>query len=159
MDADELHGVFPVDNPIPYTGRTEILSLENIPAVRTWYHGTWTNRVASIARLGLLPSCWFGGQCCCVFGFDALDSIPYHKYGDWIIEIRSRVDPETHAKAWWVPSQWIIGAWNKGQFYIPERLFAIPGDTIPPGLGQLGCSDKLCARQYEIWCATYSGSC
>ncbi len=155
MDPNELCGVFPVGNPIPYTGRSKMVSGNNIPAVRTWYHGTWANHVASIAQLGLVPSCWFGGVCCCVFGFDTSDFTLYQKYGDWMVEVKSRVDAGTDAKAWWVPPQRIVGAWHKGQFYTRESLLTVPGNPILGRLWRIGCFDKLCRRQYEIWRTTY----
>lgn len=151
MDSAELLGIFPIGNPIPYTGQDEVLHVRNTPPLRTWYHGTWGNRVASIARYGLLPSCWFGGDCCCVFGFESRLFESYAKYGDWVVEIRSRVVADADLKAWWVPPTCIVGAWHRERFYPREALLLLPGHNINVGLGRPTCSDEGCRVQYRIW--------
>jgi hypothetical protein len=151
VDSDELLGVFPIGNPIPYTGLVEVLHGGNTPLLRTWYHGTWGNRVASIAQYGLLPSCWFGGDCCCVFGFESQMFESYSKYSDWIVEIRSRVVANADLKAWWVPPSHIVGAWHERHFYPRQELLLLPGRHIDVRLTTPKCSDEACHIQYAVW--------
>jgi hypothetical protein len=123
--SHDLLGVFPLGNAIPYTRRWERLGPDNTPLFSTWYHGTWESRVGDIARYGLVPSCWLEGfPCsnCCVFGFDNIDN----KYGDWVIQIYSRVEKACQAKAWWVPPQNILGAWHEGKFHGRHELVNYP---------------------------------
>lgn len=151
MDPEELYGVFPLGNPIPYTGRVEQLCADNLPPQLTWYHRTRAENVASIVRLGLIPSCWFGGDCCCVFGVDTLGFAVATDPEEWVIEIRSRAEPGTDLKAWWVPPNRIEGAWHLGHFVSPASLLSIPGRDITQRLGKLCCSDGLCTVQFHTW--------
>lgn len=151
MDGIDFLGVFPLGNPIPYTGRVEVVHAGNAPNVCTWYHGTWGDRVGSIARLGLLPSCWFGGNNCCVFGFDHIHFRQYDKYGDWVVELRSRVEIDTELKAWWIPPDHVLGAWHKGSFHPRDDLISLASRDISGRLGTFCCSDGLCAAQFGIW--------
>lgn len=151
IPAEELFGVFPLGNPIPYTGQVEPVHRGNIPARRTWYHATWEERVGAIARWGLLPSCWFGGDCCCVFGYDTSEGAAASLPNRWIIEVQSRVEADTDLKAWWVPPWCISGAWHQGHFSSRETLLRFPVWDVTARLGQFCCSDGLCVAQYELW--------
>jgi hypothetical protein len=118
----ELAGAFPALGPLTYLH----LDLAAARAAldgdyereRTWFHATNEASARSAAVQGLLPSCWVGGDCCCVFGHDEPDQA---RRGDWLLEIRSPALPG-QLKAWWVPPQAVRGAWHRGRFVDRHEL-------------------------------------
>ena len=133
-------GAFPVGGPITYLE----LSVADARAalggphwpITTWFHQTGRAEAASAAWQGLIPSCWVGGDGCCVFGDDSREkAFPFR--GEWILEVRSRPLPEQQ-KAWWVPAEQIVGDWNEGVFYMPDELRAI-GRPLLTSSGSCAC--------------------
>jgi hypothetical protein len=151
-DNDRL-GAFPVRGPITYLELTVSEAREALEGPRrpitTWFHQTGRAEAASAASQGLIPSCWVGGDGCCVFGDDSRESASPFR-GDWILEIRSRTLPEQQ-KAWWVAPQQIVGGWNDDAFYTPEELRALGPPLLSPG-GTCACElAELVAEQVALW--------
>jgi hypothetical protein len=90
------------------------------PAEQIWYHATHESAARAACRQGLIPSCWTGGDSCCVFGYDKMEDIPVHR-GEWVIEVRSRA-LDSQLKAWWVPVGAITGVWLRGTFLSVEQI-------------------------------------
>jgi hypothetical protein len=114
-----------------------------------WYHQTSAREAASAGWQGLIPSCWVGGDGCCVFGVDSRDEVsPYR--GDWLVEIHSRALPEQQ-KAWWVPAYAIRGAWHDGTFHGPAELRELGPPLLNP-TGICACDlGELVAEQVVLW--------
>jgi len=157
LDFDRV-GAFSLSGPatVLATSEEELRALmrANFPAVSVWFHGTNRAAAASAAWQGLVPSCWCGGDNCCVFGEAHRAAVaPHH---DWVIDIRSAALPG-QLKAWWVPPQFIEGAWNEGHFYGPDDLRAMGGPLLRP----VGCRCELAgatATQLKDWRRAVEGA-
>lgn len=144
-------GAFSLSGPITYLAgscaEVEQLLAANYPASTTWFHGTSRSAAVSACWQGLIPSCWCGGDSCCVFGVDSLDTVaPRH---DWVLEIHSPALPG-QLKAWWVPPHAIRGAWHRGLFTPAETLREMGAPRLEPS----GCSCELAAKTLEeigVW--------
>ena len=129
-------GAFPVHGPLTYLPLTEA----EVRAARSgpfrspvvWYHRTGEAEAASAAWQGLIPSCWVGGDGCCVFGVED-PAAGSRLRGDWVLEIVSPALPEQQ-KAWWVPPAAIRGAWYAGVYHYADDL-RLRGRPLldPPG--------------------------
>jgi hypothetical protein len=97
----------------------------------------------------LVPSCWYGGDCCCVCGYDARNQVPAHR-GEWVLEIYSRAY-DGQAKAWWVPPQAIRGAWNLGVFYEAAELRERGGPLLTNVAGCACNLAPLTLKQGQLW--------
>jgi len=86
------------------------------PPESVWFHATGHEAAISAIHYGLLPSCWWGSDSCCVFGCERLDDIPAYRRAGWILEIYSAA-LDIQLKAWWVPARVIRGAWHEGVFH------------------------------------------
>lgn len=151
--ADGDLGAFPIRGPLPYLPLTEgELQSARLgpfrPAV-TWYHRTGEAQAASAAWQGLIPSCWVGGDGCCVFGDNNRDSGSAHR-GDWVLEIRSSALAEQQ-KAWWVPAAAISGAWHRGVFHGADDLRRRGRPLLDPS-GSCNCELAAhCAEEIARW--------
>lgn len=129
--GDSDAGAFPLAGPLTYLRadfaeiREHLESAEFAP-VSIWFHATSEHAARAAAVEGLVPSCWCGGDSCCVFGRSSLNEVPRWRRADWVVEIESRALPG-QLKAWWVPPQAIRGAWHEGQFFTREDLVARSG--------------------------------
>ena len=117
-------GVLPLAGPVPYLpdGDRALVELWAGPRpteVCTWYHATRELLLTKIAREGLIPSSWTGGDCEVVFGYDERPITPTSR-GDVVLEIRSRALPG-QLKALWVPHWCIVGAW-RGETFVPVSV-------------------------------------
>lgn len=115
-------GAFPALGPLTYL---HLDSAEVSAALESeagpeciWYHATDEASARSAALQGLVPSCWRGGDCCCIFGQDERLE---NARRPWLLEIRSPALPG-QLKAWWVPAYAIQGAWHRGQFISVAEL-------------------------------------
>lgn len=146
-------GAFPFRGPITYLEMSlaDVRSALGGPhrPTTTWFHQTGRAEAASAAWQGLIPSCWVGGDGCCIFGEDSRESVSPFR-GDWMLEMRSRALPEQQ-KAWWVPPQQIIGAWNDGVFYGPAELRELGPPLLAPSGGCACELADLVAQQVALW--------
>jgi hypothetical protein len=149
-----VSGAFPELGPLTYL----FLSAAEVRAAlggvfgreAVWFHATDEVAARSAALQGLLPSCWVGGDCCCVFGHDDRART---RRGQWLLEIHSLALPG-QLKAWWVPPQAIRGAWHGGAF--------IPADELRRGAVALAEPDGSCdcdlaaltTEQIALWRAS-----
>lgn len=156
----ELFGVFPLAGPLPYLNASvprlrQLASSGPYPEVKTWFHATYSGRLNIILRTGLIPSCWWGGDTCGVFGFDRLDELCSARRDDWVLEVRSCALP-VDVKAWWVPRSAIRGFWRKGQRQIPPPLIRDVTPLWPREPAGCGCElHELVREQQEIWRRTW----
>jgi hypothetical protein len=124
-------GAFPLAGPLTYLRvplaeiRDCLQSAEFAP-VSIWFHATSEHAARAAAAEGLIPSCWCGGDSCCVFGHSSFDEMPRWRRQDWVVEIESRALPG-QLRAWWVPPQAIRGVWHDGQFFGRDELEARSG--------------------------------
>jgi hypothetical protein len=138
-------GAFPTVGPVPYLflSETEVRAASAsgpFPPETNWIHATYPDRLASVLREGLIPSCWWGGDSCAVFGFDRPDEVPMCRRDDWLLEVRSRALPGS-VKAWWVPPTAIQRLWRGGQ---PVSIHEGLMQGVPAGPPiQDGCSCDL----------------
>jgi hypothetical protein len=144
-------GAFSLSGPVTYLAgscaEVDELLAANYPAPTTWFHGT--TRVAAISACwqGIVPSCWCGGDSCCVFGTDSRDAVaPHH---DWVLEIHSPALPG-QLKAWWVPPQAIRGAWNGGLFTPAEAIREMGVPLLQPTGCPCEISEKT-RQEIEKW--------
>ena len=165
-------GVLPLDGPVPYLpddGRplAERWAGPRPQRVSTWFHATWEPQLGQIAREGLIPSSWTGGDCSVVFGYDERPPVPSAR-GDVVLQIRSRALPG-QLKALWVPWWCIVGAWHGETFVDAETLRAgqaarwgdlsvSTGPATPTTLRRRSLrpclEDPHVHRQQELWRAT-----
>lgn len=119
---------------------------------RVWFHATDEASARSAALQGLVPSCWRGGDCCCVFGHDERVD---NRRGRWLLEIRSAALPG-QLKAWWVPPDAIRGAWYDGRFVEAAELRREAVGVAEPD-GSCECDlASLTAEQVALWRASLS---
>lgn len=146
-------GAFPIRGPLTYLPLTEAevrVARDGPfrPSV-VWYHRTDDAQAASAAWQGLIPSCWVGGDGCCVFGVDERDGASAFR-GDWILEIRSSALP-AQQKAWWVPAAAIRGAWHEGVFCDAGELRERGGPLLNPA-NSCGCElSAVVAEEIAAW--------
>ena len=150
--ASDFAGAFPAAGPVTYLHLTpaeaQELMLTPPPAERRWFHATYEHVARAASIEGLVPSCWAGGDSCCVFGYDRLVDIPVHR-GGWLLEIHSRALP-SQLKAWWVPAAAIRGVWRGGEWMSREVLRRETVATSNPA----GCScdlAELTSAQIAEW--------
>ena len=151
--ASDCPGSFPAKGPVTYLPlspeEVQASMTESAPAERTWFHATNERAARAICRQGLIPSCWTGGDSCCVFGYNEVSQIPVYR-GEWVLEVRSHA-LESQLKAWWVPAGAIRGVWRNGKFYSAATLRATLGVLAePPG----GCACELSSiteGQIALW--------
>src|SRR5439155_18114734 len=118
-------------------------------STRAWYHATYENAVASILAEGLIPSCWWGGDTCCVFGYDTLDEARSRGTG-WVIEIRSEA-LDGDLKAWWVPRSRIVGVWHETTFHRTGQA-GLTSSQAPKVSGGCSCDLALiCEAEAQLW--------
>ncbi len=138
-------GAFPEAGPVTYLqlSRPQILAAMRgpYPASRTWYHATSWDAAVSACRYGLLPSCWWGSDTCCVCGYDRPEDLPEYRRRDWILEIHSAALPG-QVKCWWVPAYAIQGGWYERSFH--QRSDLLTGSPSIPKVGD-GCWCDLSA--------------
>lgn len=157
-DQPDLLGAFPLLGPVTYM----LLGIEGVraalrgpyPERRIWYHATWESTLGSILRVGIIPSCWWGGDGCCVFGYDRWEEIPEHRRNAWVLDVHSSALPG-QLKAWWVPPSAIRGAWHDGTLHEPAELRSRHPAT--PLEATDGCSCELrwlVAEQQRFWRTT-----
>ncbi len=141
-------GAFPEGGPLTYLPLTasEVRSAlrGDYPKPRVWYHATLQAHVPSICQFGLVPSCWYGGDSCCIFGADERWEAAARGTG-WVIEIES-ASSVGQLKAWWVPAGALRGAWHQDHFYARRELAL--GAARPPPVGD-GCQCDLSALVKE----------
>lgn len=151
-EPDRL-GAFPVRGPITYLDLTIAEAREALGGpyrpITTWFHQTDRAEAASAAWQGLIPSCWVGGDGCCVFGDDSRENASPFR-GDWIVEVRSCALPEQQ-KAWWVPPAQIVGAWSDGVFYTRDELRGVGSPLLAPSGGCACELTELVAEQVALW--------
>lgn len=159
----EAQGAFPTVGPVTYLTDEEpiaraLLADGALPPVTTWWHVTYPDRLASIISAGLVPSCWWGGDGCAVFGMDQLSDAPGWRPDDWVLEIQSPALPGS-AKAWWVPARAIVGAWRHGRFHtvdeLPRLRPAVQSQFINTPAGCSCPLTKLCGDQQTVWRSTW----
>jgi hypothetical protein len=150
-ESDRL-GAFPIRGPLTYLRLTPAEVQEalagpyRLPTV--WFHMTHQAEAASAAWQGLIPSCWVGGDGCCVFGADRPDASALR--GDWVLEICSRALPEQQ-RAWWVPAAAIRGGWHADVFYGRAALRELGPPLLSP-TGSCACElTRLVAEQVGFW--------
>jgi hypothetical protein len=149
----EQLGAFPLRGPVTYLHLTVTEVREALrgpyPATTTWFHQTDEAEAASAVWQGLIPSCWVGGDGCCVFGDDRRQpASPYR--GDWILEVQSPALPEQQ-RAWWVPPARIVGSWHDGGFYSATELRELGPPLLRP-TGTCGCDlAELVGEQVALW--------
>jgi hypothetical protein len=164
-DSATSLGVLPLEGPVPYLhddGRVPAnrFNSELPSTVRTWWHLTHEPVPAIAARQGLIPSCWFGGDSCVVFGHD--DFEPGEASEDIsVIEVRSRA-LAGQLKALWVPWFCVVGVW-RGRDFVPSRdLLAEQGQISDP-VERCGCGvsnfcelSSFMTEQQDLWRSTWS---
>ncbi len=146
-------GAFPLAGPLPYLDITpeqlERLRAGPYARPRTWYHATHGGAVAAILAEGLIPSCWWGGDGCCVFGYETLDDARSRETG-WVIEIRSEA-LECDLKAWWVPRSRIVGVWHETSFHPAEQPAHRPHRRATVR-DKCGCDlAPICEAEAQLW--------
>lgn len=136
-------GSFPKLGPVTYLpiSPAEVAQalLGACPPTTIWYHATLDSRLHQVCAAGVLPSCWWGGDSCCVFGYDRIEDVPGVRSKGWILEVESAA-LAGDLKAWWVPPTAIRGAWRGGTFHRRGDLAGAPSQ--PPDIGD-GCSCDL----------------
>jgi hypothetical protein len=156
-------GVFPVLGPVAYLTDDEMtarrmLAERPFPIRRTWWHVTYSEHLTSVLTTGLIPSCWWGGDTCAVFGTDSPTRVPTWRRDDWVIQIRSHALPDA-VKAWWVSACAIQGAWRRGRFYSRTKLLAGEHDRRYQHReirdGCVCTLTDLCREQQSAWRATW----
>ena len=147
--------------PLPYLKVSEAdvraaASAGPFPAESMWLHATYPNRLLVILHVGLIPSCWWGGDSCAVFGFNSADQVPLSRSGDWLVEIRSCALPGSSAKAWWVPPSAVQRLWHHGCAISIDRAERAAECNQPPKVDGCGCELVDTVReQQEAWRATW----
>ena len=125
-------------------------------AEATWFHMTYSDRLPIILRTGLIPSCWFGGDTCAVFGLERHDEGPMMRKSDWILEIRSCALAGP-AKAWWVPPSSICGLWRGAVAHPVPRASNEGRPRWPRQIDGCDCSlSDLVHEQQALWRTTWS---
>jgi hypothetical protein len=154
--ASECPGAFPALGPVTYLpiGEDEVEAalLTPAPEEQTWFHATNEYAARAACRQGLIPSCWVGGDSCCVFGYDTRGDIPAYR-GEWVLEIRSHA-LASQLKAWWVPVNAIRRIWTRGEALLPSAVAARAVRLASPK----GCDCELAGQtkaQIERWRATW----
>jgi hypothetical protein len=152
-DRSARVGAFPIRGPLVYLPLTEaeVRSARSGPfrPATVWYHRTAEAQAASAAWQGLIPSCWVGGDGCCVFGVDDPDGGSGYR-GDWVLEIHSSALPEEQ-KAWWVPPVAIRGAWHDGVFHDADDLRSRGWPLLAPS-GSCACElAVVVAEEIAAW--------
>lgn len=152
-DRSDRLGAFPIRGPLVYLPLTEVgvraarASSFRSPVI--WYHRTEEAQAASAAWQGLIPSCWVGGDGCCVFGVDDRGGGGSYR-GDWALEIYSPALPEQQ-KAWWVPAVAVRGAWHDGTFYDANDLRRRGRPLLNPS-GACACAlAAVVAEEVACW--------
>lgn len=156
--CDDQLGRLPLTGPLPYLTEREAHArqLQAGPHPSTtvrWLHATSLAVARVAAYRGLVPSCWRGGDACVVFGEDDRRDVK-DRYGDAVIEIRSRALPG-QLRAWWVPPTLILGAHHGGRFLSTTELRATPielMDDVQPCPCPLS---RLVAEQQRLWRDTW----
>jgi hypothetical protein len=153
-----MNGAFPALGPLTYLSLSEVQVRATLRgdygAARVWFHATDETAARSAALRGLLPSCWFRGDCCCVFGHDDREQA---RRGQWLLEIRSPALPG-QLKAWWVPPQAIRGAWHGGTF-IPAEELKEGAIALTDVDGSCDCDlAALTAEQIVLWRASVAAA-
>jgi hypothetical protein len=157
----EQLGAFPAVGPLPYLDLPEgelraAAESGPYPAETTWFHATYPDRLPLILRTGLIPSCWWGGDSCAVFGVAAHDGVGVMRQDDPLIEVRSCALPDS-PKAWWVPPFAIRGVWLHGKRQpVSPDLFriSIAWPRAPDGCG---CElTEMVREEQELWRRTWS---
>jgi hypothetical protein len=152
----ELLGAFPTLGPITYLDLSEAAIQAAIeagpyPTERTWFHATYSDRLPLIARTGLIPSCWWGGDSCAIFGVDQPRDVSLVRRADPLIEVRSRA-LDYSVKAWWVPPSAIQGVLlgSERRSLSPERdAGSLVWSHEPDGCG---CELREIVReQQQLW--------
>jgi hypothetical protein len=146
-------GAFPEAGPVTYLrlGVGEVRSALGgaYPKLAIWYHATIEEYVPSICTFGLVPSCWWGSDGCCVFGADKWSDAVARGTG-WVIEIESACLPG-QLRAWWVPADAIRGGWNEDRFYPREELAPLV-EAAPPVRNGCWCDlTELVSEQIGLW--------
>jgi hypothetical protein len=149
-----VRGAFPRLGPLTYL----FLSEAEVRAAlggeygeeRLWFHATDEAAARSAALQGLLPSCWLGGDCCCVFGHDDREQA---RRGEWLLEILSPALPG-QLKAWWVPPEAIRGAWHHGAFVPAAELRQNAVPLCGPSTACECDLGRLTAEQVSRWRAS-----
>jgi hypothetical protein len=154
FNLGDRNGAFPRDRPLTYLHLTEAevraLRAQAPPPEVTWFHATSEEAACAAALYGLVPSCWRGGDSCCVFGYSFREEIPLRRRRDWIVEVHSRALPG-QLKAWWVPPQAIHGAWHHDRFH-PATDLRERAAEIPEVRQQCGCDLALVtAEEIARW--------
>lgn len=154
-------GAFPIVGPVTYlkmsAAEVKAALAGPYPAKSVWFHATSDEVAVSAAHYGLIPSCWWGSDSCCVFGCARLDDVPAYRRTAWILEIHSAA-LDDQLKAWWVPPTAIRGAWHQGLFHdrtdLLEHMPRLPeiNDTCYCDLAQLTSAQivswRLSIRDY-----------
>ncbi len=156
--ASDFPGTFPSIGPVTYLPlaphEVRDLMKGEPPIERTWFHATHERAARAACRQGLIPSCWTGGDSCCVFGYDDMDQIPIHR-GEWVLEVLSHA-LESQLKAWWVPATAISGVWRRGRFTRADAL-RVPSSWLSAPSGSCACDlADLTTTQIKRWRTTWS---
>lgn len=151
--ATEL-GLLPLEGPVPYLPEDDRPLAERWagpapPEPITWFHVTWQPLEAIIAREGLIPSAWTGGDCEIVFGYDERPATPCLR-GDVVLEVRSRALPGQF-KALWVPWWCIVGAWFGETFVAADGIRAHADRGLPAKVLADDINDPHIRRQQRLW--------
>jgi hypothetical protein len=154
-------GAFPTLGPLPYLHLSEdevrgAAIAGPFPSEATWFHVTYADRLPIVLRTGLIPSCWFGGDSCAVFGFEGHVEVPLMRQSDWILEIRSYALAGP-AKAWWVPPSSIHGLWRGGvAHHVPPATYVFQR-RWPRQIDGCDCSlSGIVGEQQALWRSTWS---
>jgi hypothetical protein len=154
--ASDFPGAFPALGPVTYLPMAEdevaAALVTPAPEERTWFHATNEDAARAACRQGLIPSCWVGGDSCCVFGYERCGDIPAYR-GEWVLEIRSHA-LSSQLKAWWVPATTIRRVWKNGEPLSPATLAALAVQLASPK----GCDCELAGQtrvQIERWRRTW----
>jgi hypothetical protein len=157
---ESVLGAFPRLGPVTYLPLSPDAVREALtgeyPPNRTWFHATWERSLGSILRAGLIPSCWWGGDACCVFGYDRREDIPQHRASGWILEFHSRA-LEDQLKAWWVPVSALRGAWRWDRFWsVDELRRQFTGSAAATTHGCYCELSELSVEQQRLWQTTWT---
>lgn len=150
----ENSGAFPLEGPLTYMFLSPSEVAEHLAGGafsprRVWLHATSVEAARAIARQGIVPSCWVGGDSCGVFGYDSAEEIPMYRRQAWLVEVESAA-LAGQIKAWWVPPSAIRGAWHDGAFVTAAELRAEDAPLLEP----VGCACELSAitsEQIACW--------
>jgi hypothetical protein len=162
MSTQSEHlGAFPKIGPVVYLDISEDSIREALesgpyPAETTWLHATYSDRLPLIARTGLIPSCWWGGDSCAIFGVRRRQDLGLVRRSDPLIEVRSRALHDS-AKAWWVPPSAIKGVW-RGTRRLRLTTGSPSGSPVWPREPN-GCSCELreiVREQQLLWRETWA---